>query len=137
MQSFSDFLFLKINSNLIYVMQIYVSVDSFKENFLGERTFKVNESQYIALLKVSRSIKNLFSIVCVNIYFSQSIVNYFFSIIFSIDLEVWGYPTLLMDMFFFECTKFTLFYIVTFTSINGNLIKLQKKTKMSQLKSTA
>ena len=35
-------LFLKINNNLIYVMQIYVFVDSFKENFLGERTFKVN-----------------------------------------------------------------------------------------------
>ena len=36
----------------------------------------------------------------------------------------------IMWTFFFECTKFTLFYIVTFISINGNLTKLYKKTKM-------
>ena len=47
----------------------------------------------MALFVVSRSIKKLFSIGCVNIYFSQSIVFaniYLFSI-------VWGYPTLLIS----------------------------------------
>ena len=39
---------------------------------------KINEPQYIALLVVSGFIKKLFSIDCVNIYFSQSIVNYIF-----------------------------------------------------------
>ena len=35
---------------------------------------KVNKSGYIALFVVSGSIKKLFSIDCVNIYFSQAIV---------------------------------------------------------------
>ena len=35
---------------------------------------KINESRYIALFMVSGSTKKLFSIDCVNIYFSQSIV---------------------------------------------------------------
>ena len=40
-----------------------------------EKVFlKVNESQYVALSVVSGSIKKLFSIDCVNIYFSQSII---------------------------------------------------------------
>ena len=43
---------------------------------------KVNESRYIALFVVSGSIKKLFSVDCVNIYFSQSIVNYLFLIFF-------------------------------------------------------
>ena len=34
-------------------------------------------------------------------------------------------------LFFFEYTKLTLFYLVTFIPINGNLIKLWKKTKIS------
>ena len=55
--------------------------------------FKINEPQYIALIVVSGSIKKLFSIDCVNIYFSQSIINY----LFLIDLNVWGYPTLLIS----------------------------------------
>ena len=45
-----------------------------------QQALKINESQYIALFMVSRSIKKLFSIDCVNIYLSQSIVNYLFSI---------------------------------------------------------
>ena len=56
---------------------------------------KINESQYIALFVVSGSIKKLFPINCVNIYFSQSIANY----PFSVDLKVWGYPTLLIPWF--------------------------------------
>ena len=28
------------------------------------------------------------------------------------------------DMYLFECTNFTFFYILTFISTNGNLIKL-------------
>ena len=56
---------------------------------------KVNEPRYIVSFEVSGSIKMLFSIDCVNIYFSQSIVNYFFSI----DLKLWGYPTLLISWF--------------------------------------
>ena len=46
------------------------------------KMLKNNESQYIALFVVSGSIQKLFSIDCVNVYFSQSIVNYLFSIIF-------------------------------------------------------
>ena len=42
---------------------------------------------------VSGSIKKLFSIYYVNINFSQSIVNH----LFSVDLKVWGYPTLLIS----------------------------------------
>ena len=51
---------------------------------------KINEVQYISLFVVSGSIKKLFSIDWVNIYFSQSMVNY----LFLIDLKVRGYPTL-------------------------------------------
>ena len=53
---------------------------------------KVNEFRCIGLFVVSGSIKMLFSIVCVNIYFSQSIVFaniYLFSIFFSIDFARW------------------------------------------------
>ena len=46
-----------------------------KKNFI-----KVNESRYIALFVVSGFIKKLLSIDCVNIYFSQSTVNYLFSL---------------------------------------------------------
>ena len=66
---------------------------------------KINESRYIALSVVSRSIKQLFSIDCaigtydcVNIGFSQSIVDFFFCII-SLDFKVWGYATLLISWF--------------------------------------
>ena len=40
---------------------------------------KINESQYIALFKVSGSIKKRHSIDCIYIYFSQSTVNCLFS----------------------------------------------------------
>ena len=43
---------------------------------------KVNKSRYIALFLVSGSMKKFLSIDCVYIYFSQSIVNYLFSIFF-------------------------------------------------------
>ena len=59
------------------------------------KALKINESQYITLFVVSGFIKQLFSIDFVNNYFSQSIVNY----LFSIDLKVWGYPTLLISWF--------------------------------------
>ena len=49
---------------------------------------KVNESQDIALFVVSGSIKKIFSIDRVKIYVPQSIVNYLFSIMFSIDLKM-------------------------------------------------
>ena len=59
------------------------------KNGLSSETIKINESQYIALFLVSGSIKKLFSIDwvmevydSVNIDFSQSIVNYLFSIFF-------------------------------------------------------
>ena len=42
-----------------------------------ESDFKVNESRYLALFVVCRSIKKLFSIVFVNIYFSQPFFNSF------------------------------------------------------------
>ena len=70
---------------------------------------KVNESQYIALCVVSGSIKKLLSIDCVNIYFSQSIVNYVsFLDIFSIDLKVWAYPTLVISWFI----SFNLIFLI-------------------------
>ena len=47
-----------------------------KLNILQCLILKINESRYIALFVVSRSINKLFSISCVNIYFSQSIVHY-------------------------------------------------------------
>ena len=55
--------------------------------------FKINESQFNALFVVSGSIKQLFSTDCDNIYFSQSLVNY----LFSIDLKMWGYPALFIS----------------------------------------
>ena len=58
-----------------------------------KRLLKINKTQYIALFVVNGSIKKLFSIDCVNVHFSQSIINY----LFSIDLKVWGYPTLLIS----------------------------------------
>ena len=39
---------------------------------------KINELQYVVLFVVSGSIEKLFSIDFVNIYFSQTIVNYIF-----------------------------------------------------------
>ena len=48
-----------------------------------KKQIKVNKSQYIALFVVNRSIKKLFSVNYVNIYFSQSTVNYFFLIFFN------------------------------------------------------
>ena len=59
------------------------------------RSCKINEPWYIALFVVSGSIKMLFSIDCVNVYFSQSIafVNiYLFSIFFAIDSKSVGLP---------------------------------------------
>ena len=56
---------------------------------------KVNESQYIALLVVSESIKKLFSFVCVNIYHSST----FISTEFLPGREVWNYPRLLTSWF--------------------------------------
>ena len=70
-----------------------------------ENSNKINESRYIALSVVSRSIKQLFSIDCaigtydcVNIGISQSIVDFFFYII-SLDFKVWGYAKLLISWF--------------------------------------
>ena len=68
--------------------RLKVTLQDWKNNCI----FEIKESQYIALFVVSESIKKSFSIDCVNIYFSQSIVSY----LFSIDLKVWGYPTLLI-----------------------------------------
>ena len=65
-----------------------MKIGNFFINFI-----KINDSWYIALFVISESIKKLFSIDCVNIYFSKSIVNY----LFSIDLKVWGYPTLFIS----------------------------------------
>ena len=39
---------------------------------------KINESHYIALFVVSGSIKKFFSMNCVNINFSQSVLKYLF-----------------------------------------------------------
>ena len=49
---------------------------------ISEASVKIKESRYIALFLVSGSIKKLFSIDCVKIYFSQSIAYYLFSITF-------------------------------------------------------
>ena len=68
-----------------YLFNIY------KRCFLKNK-IKVNKSLYIALFAVSGSIKRLFSIDCVNIYFSQLtfLANiYVFSIFFSIDFPQW------------------------------------------------
>ena len=66
------------------------SMDSHKETIL-----KIKELQYIVLFVVSGCSKKIFWVGCVNIYFSQSIVNY----LFAIALKVWGYPTLLVLWF--------------------------------------
>ena len=65
------------------------TIHYFSENPNRELPLKINESRYIALFLVSGSIKKPFSIDCtmevydsVNIDFSQSIVNYLFSILF-------------------------------------------------------
>ena len=88
-----------------------------------EKTLGSNESRYIALLVVSGCIKKLFSIACVNIYFSQSIVNYLFSIFFSIDLKVLGYPTMLMSWFInFNAEKMMSVISLTITFLNINEI---------------
>ena len=71
--------------------RLRVTLHDWKDNCI----FKINESQYIALCVISGSIKNNLSIHCVNIYFPQSIVSY----LFTIDLKVWGYPTLLILWF--------------------------------------
>ena len=59
-----------------------------KEIAYFKKLLKVNESQHITLFVVSGSIKKIFSIDCIKIYFPQSIVNYLFSIMFAIDLKV-------------------------------------------------
>ena len=56
---------------------------------------------------VSGSMKKLLSIDCVNIYFSQSIVNYLLPIFFSIDLKVLGHPTLLISWFIVTISIYT------------------------------
>ena len=71
--------------------RLRVTLHDWKDNCI----FKINESQYIALCVISGSIKNNLSIHCVNIYFPQSIVSY----LFTIDLKVWGYPTLVILWF--------------------------------------
>ena len=71
---------------------------------------KITESQYIALFVVSGSIKKLFSIDWVKIYFSQSIVSY----LFSIDLKVWD-PTLLISWFI----NFKYFYSFSAAELNN------------------
>ena len=66
-------------------------VCSFTSSFMLS-FIKVNESLYIVLFAVSGFTKKLFSIHCVNIYFSQSIVFvnvYLLSIFFSIDSAWW------------------------------------------------
>ena len=47
---------------------------------------------YIALFVVSRSMKKLFSIDCVNIYYFYSIENYLFSIFFQWIKNCWATP---------------------------------------------
>ena len=70
---------------------------------------KFKEWQYNVLFVVSGFIKKLFSVDCVNIYFSQLIVNHFFSIFFSKDLKVLGSTLLLVSWFInFEWIKFSL-----------------------------
>ena len=59
-----------------------------KEIAYFKKLLKVNESQHITLFVVSGSIKKIFSIDCIRIYFPQSIVNYLFPIMFAIDLKV-------------------------------------------------
>ena len=70
------------------------------------QVIKVSESRYIALFVVSESIKNLYSIDCIYIYFPQSLffanISKYLSFldIFSMDFpggKVWGYPTLLIS----------------------------------------
>ena len=56
---------------------------------------KLTSLSICMIFVVSGSIKKLFSIYYVNINFSQSIVNH----LFSVDLKVWVYPTLLISWF--------------------------------------
>ena len=78
-----------------YLQQMFPRLKVTLQDWKNNCIFEIKESQYIALFVVSESIKKSFSIDCVNIYFSQSIVSY----LFSIDLKVWGYPTLLILWF--------------------------------------
>ena len=78
-----------------YLQQMFPRLKVTLQGWKNNCIFEINESQYIALFVVSESIEKSFSIDCVNIYFSQSIVSY----LFSIDLKVWGYPTLLILWF--------------------------------------
>ena len=71
---------------------------------------KITESQYIALFVVSGSIKKLFSIDWIKIYFSQSIVTY----LFSVDLKVWD-PTSLISWFI----NFKYFYSFSAAELNN------------------
>ena len=57
---------------------------------------KLNESQYTALLVVSRSIKKFFFLNCVDIYLFS--IFYLFSIDF-VGGKGWGYPILLISRF--------------------------------------
>ena len=70
-----------------YVSELLSKIQSaikYKNEVSGSRKrIKVNESRCIAFFVVSGSIKKVFSIDCVNIYFSQLIVNYLFLIFFN------------------------------------------------------
>ena len=68
----------------------FTALKTLIENIISQilAKFKIKESQYIELFVISRSIKKLFSVDLVNAYFSQSTVNY----LFSIHLKVWGTP---------------------------------------------
>ena len=75
LKNMSDFReFIKAMYNVI------CSCNSLKNT--NDAVFQVNESRYNEFFVVSRSIKKLISVDCANIYFSQSIVNYVFSIFF-------------------------------------------------------
>ena len=65
-----------------------MSMEAFYKNV---QRVKVNESKHIALFVLSGSLKNLFSIDCASIYFSQY---YFLQIL--LGGEMWDYPALLV-----------------------------------------
>ena len=71
---------------------------------------KVNKSRYIALFVVSGSVQKLFSIDCVNIYFSKSISPIFIfpQYFFQQVSKVRGYPTLPILWFFNSKTIYFL-----------------------------
>ena len=69
LSAFHNFLFTPISNTKLKNPENYTNV-------------KVKESWYITLFMVNRSIKKLFLINCANIYSSQSIVNYLFSLFF-------------------------------------------------------